>query len=376
VKTGNVKDAKTFDRPVVIGLTGAIGTGKSGVLQTLVSLGADGIDADQVAHQVMEPGEPAYALVMAAFGPEILGPDGRIDRRRLGARVFGEEGALARLEGIVHPAVEEVLRVRVGASTAPAVVIEAIKLLEAGLSRALCDHVWVTTCARRQQFARLAVSRGMQPEQVQRRLAVQMPVREMIVHADRLVDTGGTISETGLSVLGAWIELGLPLPEPRVRPGTHADAEGIAAVLNAVVREGGLTVIDRTFAPARERAFLRGLPRRARLAVAEVGKVIAGFQVIEPYALFTAAMDHAATLGTYVAAPVRGIGLGQRMSEETFEYARSAGYGKIVVQVRADNPGAQGFYAALGFQACGRLARQARIAGRYVDVLLLEKFLE
>jgi dephospho-CoA kinase len=363
-------------RPVVIGLTGAIGTGKSNVLQTLVSLGADGFDADRVVHQLVEPGESAHAAVVAAFGPDILGPDGRIDRRRLGVRAFGEEGALAQLEGIIHPAVAEVLREQVTASTAPAVVIEAIKLLESGLSRTLCDRVWVTTCSRRQQYARLAASRGMSAEQVRRRLAAQMPAREMAARADRVIDTGGTGSATRLVVLGAWAELGLPLPEPRIRPATLDDAEGIAAVLNAVVCEGGLTLIDRTFTPSRERAFLRGLPKRARLTVAEVGQVIAGFQVIEPYAAYTGAMDHVATLGTYVTAPVRGAGLGRRMSEETFKHARAAGYQKIVVQVRADNIGARDFYAALGFQASGRLVRQARVSDDYVDVLLFETFLE
>jgi dephospho-CoA kinase len=363
-------------RPIVIGLTGAIGTGKSNVLQTLVSLGADGFDADRVAHKLMEPGEPVHKTVVAAFGPDILGPDGQIDRRRLGVWAFGEEGALARLESIIHPAVLEILRERVTASTAPAVVIEAIKLLESGLSRTLCDRVWVTTCSRRQQDARLAASRGMSAEQVRRRLAVQMPAREMAARADRVIDTGGTISATRLVVLGAWVELGLPLPGPQIRTATLDDAEGIAAVLNSVVREGGLTLIDRTFTPAQERAFLRGLPKRARLTVAEVGQVIAGFQVIEPYAAYTGAMDHVATMGTYVTAPVRGTGLGRRMSEETFTHARATGYEKIVVHVRADNPGARDFYAALGFRESGRLERQARVAGGCVDVLLFERFLE
>jgi dephospho-CoA kinase len=363
-------------RPVVVGLTGAIGTGKSNVLQALVSLGADGIDADGVARQVTEPGQPAHARITAEFGADVLAADGRIDRQRLGARVFGEPGALARLEGIIHPVVAEVLQAQVTASTAPVVAIEAIKLLEAALDRRLCDEVWVTTCSRRQQFARLASSRGMGSDQVRRRLAVQMPAREMLSRADRVINTAGTIAVTRLAVLDAWIDMGLPLPEPQTRPATLDDAEGIAAVLNAVVCEGGLSVIDRTFTPAQERAFLRGLPARARVTVAEVGKVMAGFQVIEPYAAYTGAMDHVATLGTYVAAAVRGAGLGWRMSEETFAQARATGYEKLVAQVRADNPAAAGFYAALGFRTCGRLVRQARLAGDDVDVLLLERFLE
>jgi ribosomal protein S18 acetylase RimI-like enzyme len=73
---------------------------------------------------------------------------------------------------------------------------------------------------------------------------------------------------------------------------------------------------------------------------------------------------------------VRGTGLARLMSDETFKQARDSGFTKMVVQVRADNPGAQSFYAALGFQPCGRLARQAQVADRFVDVLLFEMFLE
>jgi dephospho-CoA kinase len=363
-------------KPVVIGLTGAIGTGKSNVLQTLVSLGAEGVDADLIAHQVMEPGAPAYARVREAFGEEVLLAGGKIDRQRLGDRVFEDGVALARLEEILHPAVEKIVRERVAASTAPAVVIEAIKLLESGLSRSLCDQVWVTTCARRRQFARLAASRGMQAEQVRRRLAVQMSQSEMVARADRVIDTGGTIAATRLAVLSGWVALKLPLPEPHIRAATLADAEGIAEVLNAVVREGGLTVIDRTFTPAQEKAYLRKLPTRARLTLAEVGMVAAAFQVVEPYALYTGAMDHVGALGTYVAAPARKSGLGRRLSDETFRYARAAGYAKLVAQVRADNLGAVDFYASMRFQECGRLARQARLANGCADILLFERFLE
>jgi dephospho-CoA kinase len=363
-------------KPIVIGLTGGIGSGKSVVRQTLVALGAEGIDADRVAHEVMAPDGPAYPAIVAEFGPELLAADGQVDRGRLGQRVFADPAALARLEAIIHPAVAEAVRARVAASTAPLVVIEAIKLLESGLSRALCDQVWVTTCRLRQQIARLAADRGMPAAEVRRRLASQMSPAQMVAQADRVIDTGGTLAETAGQVLVAWAELGLPFPPPAVRPGTLADAEGIAGVLNAVVREGGLTVLDRTLTVAQERAFLRRLPPRARLTVAEVGNVVAGFQIIEPYASYTGAMDHVATLGSYVLAPVRGHGIGQAMSRATFAAARAAGCTKLVIAVRADNLNAQAFYTALGFRPCGRLTRQAFVNGRYVDELLYELFLE
>lgn len=361
---------------IVIGLTGPIGTGKSSVLTDLVSLGAEGIDADRVAHEVMALGAPAHAAIAAEFGPDILTPEGQIDRGRLGRLVFADAARLARLEAIVHPAVAEAIARRVAASQAPAVVIEAIKLLEAGLSRRLCDAVWVTRCSLRQQIARLHASRGMPEAEVRRRLASQMPLKQMIAQADRVIDTGGTRAETSLHVLAAWVSLGLPLPQPQIREATADDAEAIAAVLNSVVREGGLTILDRTWTPAQEREFLGQLPLRARLTLAKLGNVVAGFQIIEPYVRYTHAMDHVGTVGSYVAAAARGHGLGQAMSRATFAAACTLGYHKFVIQVRADNPAAQAFYTALGFKPCGRLARQAFIDGRYVDELIYELFLE
>jgi dephospho-CoA kinase len=362
-----------INRPVVVGLTGAIGSGKSNVLETLVSLGAEGIDADRVAHEVMRPEGPAYAAVVATFGAQgVLAPDGQVDRKRLGKHVFADPTALAQLEAVLHPAVIEVVRARVAASNAPLVAIEAIKLLESGLGLAMCDEVWVTTCSRRQQLARLAAGRGMSREEIRRRLARQMPVAEMVARADRVIDTTGTIAETGLLVLRAWSALALPFPPPRVRSGTADAAEGVAAVLNSIVREGGVTVLDRIFTPARERVFLRKLPHRSHLTVAQVGRTIAGFQIMEPYASYTGAMDHVAKLGSYVVAPLRGQGLGRKMTQLTFAEARQAGFTKFVVEIRADNPGAQAFYASLGFRPCGRLARQALVDGRYVDQILYE----
>jgi dephospho-CoA kinase len=362
-------------KPFVVGLTGSIGCGKSTVLQTLTGLGALGIDADQVAHAVMLPGAPAYAGVLAEFGPAVLAPDGQIDRRRLGQRVFGDLSALARLESLVHPAVAESIRSQVDTTDAPLVVIEAIKLLEAGLSRALCDEVWVVTCPPDQQEARLAATRGMTAFEVAGRRAAQMPQDQMVAQAHRVFDTSGTLAGTAVQVLAAWVELRLPLPPVTVRPAVEDDAPGIAEVLNAVVREGGLTVLDRTFSAEEERAFLRGLPPRSRLVVAGLGPVIAGFQVLEPYVTYTHALDHVAQLGTYVLGAIRGRGVGQALANDMLAYARAAGFRKILINVRADNPDAKNYYAGLGFQPCGRLARQAWVDGRYVDELLYELFL-
>lgn len=367
--------AATRQAPFVIGLTGGIGTGKSAVFADLVSLGAEGIDADQVARQVTAPGAPAYAGVVAEFSPEILAADGQIDRGRLAQRVFTDGAALARLEAIVHPAVAAAIAGRVAASRAPAVVIEAIKLLEAGLSRTLCDEIWVTRCTLRQQIARLRANRGIAEDEVRRRLASQMPARRMIAQADRVIDTAGTRAETGAQVVAAWAAHGLPFPPPVIRPGTLADADGIRTVLNAVVREGGRTIAGRTYTVAQERAFLRAMPKRSVLNVALLGQVVVGFQEVMPYATYTHTMDHVGSAGTFILAAVRGRGLGRALSAATWAAARATGYHKLVITVRADNAEAQAFYIRLGFQYCGRLSKQAFVDGQYVDELLYELFL-
>ena len=261
------------------------------------------------------------------------------------------------------------------ASKAPVVVIEAIKLLEAGLSRALCDQVWVTVARPEQQMARLSASRGMSPAEVQRRVAAQMPPAEMIGQADRVLDTSGMLAETDLQVFKAWADLKLPFPAAEIRPATGEDAEGIAAVLNSVVREGGLTVVDRTYNLEEEKAFLDGLDPRARLTVATIAGHVIAFVEVDLYATYTGAMRHVGTMGTFVAAGLRGQGLGRRLADANFASARAAGFLKLVINVRADNAGAQSFYSALGFQPCGRLARQAFVDGHYVDELLYERFL-
>ena len=158
---------------LVIGLTGNIATGKSAVGQMLAELGAEVIDADKVAHQVMEPGQPAYAAIVAAFDDDIAPAGGPIDRRRLGEIVFADPAALARLEALVHPAVGQRIAELVARSTADVVVIEAIKLLEAGLSVRLCDEVWVVIAPRAAQLSRLMESRGLSRDEAVLRIDAQ-----------------------------------------------------------------------------------------------------------------------------------------------------------------------------------------------------------
>ena len=189
-----------------IGLTGPIGCGKSTVASWLGEAGAVVIDADRVARDVVEPGTRELDLVVAAFGPELLMADGRLDREALGRIVFRDNDALRRLERIVHPAV----RARIVAAIddadsvgAQAIVVEAIKLVEGGLS-ALCDEVWLVVCEAAVQRDRLR-GRGVPDTEAEVRIETQAdPALRLRPAATRVIDTSGSVDEARARVLEAW----------------------------------------------------------------------------------------------------------------------------------------------------------------------------
>jgi dephospho-CoA kinase len=193
-------------RPVLIGLTGNLGTGKSTVASMLAQLGAGTVDADEVGHEVMRSGTPACEAVVKAFGPGVLTPHGEIDRARLASQAFADPDALARLEAIIHPPTIAAIEERIAASTASVLVIEAIKLIEAGIADR-CDQVWVTTCSPEQQFDRVMENRGWTRSETQRRLQAQSPQEEKIARADVVIDTSVSLSHTRLQVEAAWADL-------------------------------------------------------------------------------------------------------------------------------------------------------------------------
>src|SRR5579884_1209251 len=205
--------------PYIIGLTGNIGTGKSTVAAMLAELGAEVIDADRLAHELMAPGRPEWEQIVARFGPEILRPDGTIDRRKLGAIVFRDPAALAALERILHPAVRARIRERFAATERPVVVVEAIKLLEGVLYREV-DAVWVVTADRDTQLARLVASRGLSREEAEARLAAQGDQAEKVARADVVIDNRGDLRDTQRQVLAAWQAI-LEGHAPRRRGAEH-----------------------------------------------------------------------------------------------------------------------------------------------------------
>lgn len=187
----------------LIGLTGPIGSGKSTVRAMLEELGARALDADEVAHDVMRPGQPAYAAVHAAFGREVLAPDGTVDRAKLAARVFGDPHALRRLEQIVHPQViARVLDVRAGMFDDSTLVVEAIKLLESPLA-GICQEIWVTVAPEPALIERQR-ARGMSEGEARMRLAAQMPQEDMQRRATAVLENAGDVAALRRQVEDAW----------------------------------------------------------------------------------------------------------------------------------------------------------------------------
>jgi dephospho-CoA kinase len=213
---------------VRIGITGPIGCGKSTVAGWLAELGAVTVDADEVARRVVEPGEPALETIFATFGDGVRAPDGRLDRAALGRLVFADPEALRRLEAIVHPAVRPRIEAAIAAAEAagaPAVIVEAIKLVEGGLA-GLCDETWLVTCEAAAQRERL-LARGADPADAVARMEAQGDLVERLAPvATRVIDTTGPRAGArerveaayGDALAGAAARREPPPPEPSAPP--------------------------------------------------------------------------------------------------------------------------------------------------------------
>src|SRR5580698_614348 len=181
-----------------LGITGGITSGKSAVARMLRELGFRVIDADALGHEVMEPGTRAYGEIVREFGAGVVGADGRIDRRRLGALVFADSEKLKRLNAIVHPRVEEEMVRLFGewekSGVADAAFVEAALLVEAGYQKNL-DGLVVAWCRPEQQIERL-LARGLSEVEARRRIAAQMPVGEKLKFATEKIDCSGSMEET------------------------------------------------------------------------------------------------------------------------------------------------------------------------------------
>ncbi|MBI3323494.1 MAG: dephospho-CoA kinase [Candidatus Omnitrophica bacterium] len=191
---------------VVIGVTGGVGTGKSTVARMFRRRGAAVLDADRVAHELMRPGTAVTRRIRSRFGREVLTARGEVDRRRLGALVFGSRSRLKALTRIVHPAVRREIgrRVqRIRRRDPDAVVVLDIPLLfESGHYRP--DAVVVVTAPLRAAARRLERRSGWSLREVKRRSSFQMPLREKAGRADFVVHNGESLAETRRQVAEIW----------------------------------------------------------------------------------------------------------------------------------------------------------------------------
>ena len=161
-----------------------------------------------------------------------------------------------------------------------------------------------------------------------------------------------------------------------IRRATVRDASGILAVLQAITSERVYSAIERPWDIEQQRRYMESLSEREAFHVAVAGSgQIVGYQSLDLYSTVLSSMAHVAQLGTFLLPAWRGRGVGRALFLETCSFARSSGYRKIVIQVRASNQAAKAFYQRVGFRECGRLIRQVVIDGREDDEILMEFFL-
>jgi dephospho-CoA kinase len=196
-----------------VGLTGGVACGKSTVGEMFVSLGAHLVKADEIAHQLMEPGQPVYEAVVNAFGLEILNPDQTINRPRLADTVF-PSGRISELNALVHPAViaaqnswmEEIFARDPNAVA----IVEAALLLEAGTWKHF-DKVITVVCEQNQKIARFAARNNLTIEaagaEVERRMKAQSPDNEKVRLSQYVIENCGSLEQTRARVEEIWREL-------------------------------------------------------------------------------------------------------------------------------------------------------------------------
>ncbi|MDQ7842528.1 MAG: dephospho-CoA kinase [Armatimonadota bacterium] len=196
----------------VLGITGGIATGVTLVARMFGDLGAVVVEADEVSREVVRPGSEVYRAIVEAFGPEVVGPDGALDRRRLGRIVFGDPAARTRLNAITHPAIRRRLRERIaeirGARPDAVVVVDLPLLLDTVGPEAFdLDGVIVVTATPEQQIHRVMRRDGLTQAEAQRRLEAQRPVALKAAEADWVIDNSGTVAETRAQVEALWRRL-------------------------------------------------------------------------------------------------------------------------------------------------------------------------
>ncbi|WP_329458383.1 dephospho-CoA kinase [Streptomyces sp. NBC_01497] len=201
-----------------VGLTGGIGSGKSEVAKLLVSYGAVLVDADRIAREVVEPGTPGLAAVVAEFGDGILTEEGTLDRPRLGAVVFADEERRRALNAIVHPLVRERSAELERSAGDDAIVVQDVPLLVEGGMMSHFDVVLVVDASPGTQLDRLVRLRGMTADDARRRMTAQATREQRRAAADVVIDNDGPREALEPRVRSVWGEL----ERRAASPGEHA----------------------------------------------------------------------------------------------------------------------------------------------------------
>ena len=195
---------------MIIGLTGGIASGKSTAARLLSDLGAFVLDADKLGHAVYEPHRQAFREVVEVFGADIVGADGKVDRKVLGGKVFGKPDELKKLTSIVWPEIGRMARKQTTAALTEnpkrIVVLEAAVLLEAGWQKGM-DEVWVVIVDPEVAVKRAVARDGVDEESIRKRLAAQTNNQQRIAAADVVIDNEGDLESLNTKVTEAWIAL-------------------------------------------------------------------------------------------------------------------------------------------------------------------------
>ena len=193
----------------VIGLTGGIASGKSVVSQLLAERGAVIIDADKLGHESYRPGTETFEALVREFGPDIAGPDGEIDRRALGAKVFADPEARRKLNEIVWPAIKRLARERIvplRGQGVPVVVLEAAVLIEAEWFD-LVDDVWLVVTSPEAARRRMMERNGLSAEEADKRIAAQLTNEQRRPRAQVVIENNGSLEDLQRAVDTEWARL-------------------------------------------------------------------------------------------------------------------------------------------------------------------------
>jgi dephospho-CoA kinase len=193
----------------VIGLTGGIGSGKSTVSRFLAELGAVVLDADKIGHEVYLPDTDTWRELVKIFGRGILAPDNTIDRKKLGAIVFGNDAELKKLDAMIHPRITEIIRQRIDGyrrKGAKIIVLDAPVLFEANAEK-LVDEIWVVVSDEKNVIRRAAARTGLPAAQIRARIRSQLTNAERINHAQVIIHNDGNIEQLKEKVQELWQQI-------------------------------------------------------------------------------------------------------------------------------------------------------------------------